>query len=72
MAFLARSARLGLFGGSAAAAGLLANSGVRPFSLSAASPSSLHDFTVKNIDGEQVDLSRYAGRVCVVVNVASK
>jgi len=45
---------------------------LRLFSVSAASPTSLHDFTVKNIDGEQVDLGVYKGRACVVVNVASK
>jgi len=42
------------------------------FSVSAATPKSLHDFTVTNIDGQQVDLSQYKGKVCVVVNVASK
>ena len=56
--------------------------------MSASAPASLHDFTVKNIDGEQVehnfycldgqnaflqvDLAVYKGRACVVVNVASK
>jgi len=45
---------------------------LRLFSVSAASPTSLHDFTVKNIDGEQVDLAVYKGRACVVVNVASR
>lgn len=32
---------------------------------------SLHDFTVQNIDGESVSLSQYAGKVALVVNVAS-
>ena len=61
---------------------------LRLFSVSASAPASLHDFTVKNIDGEQVehniycldgqnaflqvDLAVYKGRACVVVNVASK
>lgn len=40
--------------------------------MSASSPGSLHEFTVKNIDGDQVDLNKYKGKVCVVVNVASK
>ena len=31
-----------------------------------------HDFTVKDIDGQDVQLSRYRGDVCLVVNVASK
>lgn len=30
------------------------------------------DFTVKDIDGQSVSLSKYAGKVCLVVNVASK
>jgi len=60
-------------GSTTAAAGLLApRPTLRLFSVSAAAPSSLHDFTVKNIDGEQVDLGVYKGRACVVVNVASK
>ncbi len=32
----------------------------------------LHDFTVKAIDGTQTSLSNYAGKVLLVVNVASK
>lgn len=35
-------------------------------------PSSVHDFTVKSIDGQDVDLSKYKGKVLMVVNVASK
>ena len=31
-----------------------------------------HDFTVKDIDGKDVELSRYRGEVCLIVNVASK
>ncbi len=34
--------------------------------------SSLHDFTMMSITGEQVDLKQYEGQVCLVVNVASK
>ena len=33
---------------------------------------SFHDFTVKSIDGSDVELSKYKGEVCLVVNVASK
>jgi len=57
-----------LVGGSTAAA--IARN--RMFSASASAPTSLHDFTVRGIGGEAVDLSTYRGRVCVVVNVASK
>jgi len=44
----------------------------RMFSASASAPASMHDFTVRGIGGEEVDLASYRGRVCVVVNVASK
>ncbi len=40
-----------------------------------ASPStggSLFDFTMKNIDGKEVPLSKFKGKVALVVNVASK
>ncbi|CAM6097417.1 unnamed protein product [Calypogeia fissa] len=32
---------------------------------------SVHDFTVKDINGEEVDLSKYKGKVLLIVNVAS-
>ena len=32
----------------------------------------LHDFSVKTIQGEDCSLGSYAGKVCLVVNVASK
>ncbi len=32
----------------------------------------LHEYTVTNIDGKPVNLSEYAGKVCLVVNVASQ
>ncbi|MCL4108113.1 UNVERIFIED_CONTAM: hypothetical protein GTU68_012849 [Idotea baltica] len=35
-------------------------------------PESIHDFKVKSLDGEQVDLSKYKGKVLLVVNVASR
>lgn len=34
--------------------------------------SNLYDFTVKNIDNEDVKLDKYKGKVVLVVNVASK
>jgi len=33
---------------------------------------SIYDFTVRDIDGEQVSLSKYRGQVCLIVNVASR
>jgi len=33
---------------------------------------SLYDFQMESITGESVDLSSYAGKVCLVVNVASE
>ncbi|KAF6161310.1 hypothetical protein GIB67_009197 [Kingdonia uniflora] len=35
-------------------------------------PNSIYDFTVKNIEGNDVSLSTYSGKVLLVVNVASK
>ena len=34
--------------------------------------SSVHDFTMKSIDGADVPLARYKGKVLLIVNVASK
>ncbi len=39
---------------------------------SKASPPSIYDFTVKDIDGSDVKLSKYEGDVLLIVNVASK
>lgn len=33
---------------------------------------SIYDFTVTNIDGEDISLSKYKGKVLLIVNVASK
>jgi glutathione peroxidase len=33
---------------------------------------SIHEFTVKNIDGKKVDLKKYKDKVLLIVNVASK
>ncbi|RWR91267.1 putative phospholipid hydroperoxide glutathione peroxidase [Cinnamomum micranthum f. kanehirae] len=38
----------------------------------AATEKSLHDFNVKDIDGKGVSLSKFKGRVLLIVNVASK
>lgn len=38
----------------------------------AKAPKSMHDFTVRNIDGKDVNLADYKGKVCLIVNVASK
>jgi len=35
-------------------------------------PESIFEFTVKDIDGNEVSLEKYRGHVCVIVNVASK
>ncbi|CAI2325637.1 unnamed protein product [Caenorhabditis sp. 36 PRJEB53466] len=43
----------------------------RLFSLSAAM-ASVHGFTVKNASGEDVALSKYQGKVLIIVNVASQ
>lgn len=37
-----------------------------------ASPSSVHDFTMADIDGKEVRLKNYEGKVALIVNVASK
>lgn len=34
--------------------------------------SSIYDFTVKDINGDDVSLEKYKGHVCIIVNVASK
>ena len=36
------------------------------------SATSIHEFTVKNIKGEEVKLDVYKGHVCIIVNVASQ
>ena len=35
-------------------------------------PKSVHDFTVRDIDGRSVKLSRFRGKVLLIVNVASR
>ncbi len=41
-------------------------------SASAGDAKSVHEFTVKSIDGKKVDLSQYKGKTLLIVNVASK
>ncbi|KAG0470766.1 hypothetical protein HPP92_017466 [Vanilla planifolia] len=38
----------------------------------AATDKSIHDFTVKDIDGKDISLSKFKGKVLLIVNVASK
>lgn len=40
--------------------------------LLAGGPMSVHDFTVKTIDGSEVSLSRYRGKALLIVNTASE
>jgi glutathione peroxidase len=40
--------------------------------MSWAATKSIYDFTMRSIDGEQVSLGKYKGKVVLVVNVASK
>jgi glutathione peroxidase len=40
--------------------------------VAAAQSKSIYDFTMKSIDGQQVSLGSYSGKVVLVVNVASK
>ena len=37
-----------------------------------AEPHSIYDFTMKSIDGQQVSLKNYSGKVVLLVNVASR
>lgn len=41
-------------------------------SLTAGDAKSVHEFSVKNIDGKDFDLSKYKGKTLLIVNVASK
>ncbi|ONK81917.1 uncharacterized protein A4U43_C01F34250 [Asparagus officinalis] len=41
-------------------------------SATAATEKSIHDFTVKDIDGKDVPLSKFKGKVLLIVNVASR
>jgi len=69
-----------LVGGLASATGLSLSASrlcsQRTFSVMAQSDptkaSSIYEFSAKTIDGEEVSLDKYKGRVCVIVNVASK
>merc|ERR1712032_162579 len=68
---------LGLLGGAGAAAFVGTRFGVGPIRLmaessEAAAASNFYQFKARDIDGKEVDLRRYEGQVCVVVNVASR
>lgn len=43
-----------------------------PVMASAKTATSIYDFTVKDIDDNDVPLTKYDGQVCIIVNVASK
>ncbi|CAN4099100.1 unnamed protein product [Withania somnifera] len=43
-----------------------------PQTMAEGSPKSIYDFTVKDIQGNEVPLSNYRGKVLLIVNVASK
>jgi len=43
-----------------------------PLGSGAEEPQSLFEFETRTLQGEEVSLDQYAGRVCLVVNVASK
>jgi len=53
--------------------GIVAKRSLRTMATAAAptAPKSLYDFTVEDINGEQVSLSKYKGKVALIVNVAS-
>lgn len=40
--------------------------------MTAATPTSVHDFTVRTIDGQDQSLSAYKGKTLLIVNVASR
>lgn len=50
---------------------LLAAALLAAFSVTLQGTKTVHDFTVKNIDGKDVSLSEYKGKVLLIVNVAS-
>ncbi len=51
---------------------LLILSALIPFSAFLRAEDSVHDFKVKNINGDEIDLTEYKGKVLLIVNVASK
>ncbi|KAM7255624.1 hypothetical protein ACFE04_008522 [Oxalis oulophora] len=48
------------------------NSMSRVYASSSATAKSVHDFTVKDIEGNEVSLNKFKGKVLLIVNVASK
>jgi len=66
---------LGLVGGAGAAAFVGTRFGLGPIRLMAETreaASNIYQFKARDIDGKEIDFSRYEGQVCVVVNVASR
>lgn len=57
---------------SIAAAATLAIPRISPADSPTTRPASVLNFTVKDIDGNSVDLAKYRGKVLLIVNVASK
>jgi len=53
------------------AAALLFSSGSAAAEDKAAQAKSVYDFTVKDIDGADVPLSKYKGKAVLIINVAS-
>jgi len=47
-------------------------SGFLFLSISLSAASTIHEFTLKSIDGQQVPLAQFKGKVVLVVNVASR
>jgi glutathione peroxidase len=47
-------------------------SGALLFAMSTLAASSIHEFTLKTIDGQPAPLKQYAGKVVLIVNVASR
>ena len=49
--------------------------GLAAFSTSAvmaSTPKTIYDFSAVDIDGNEVSLDKYRGKVCIIANVASK
>jgi glutathione peroxidase len=52
--------------------GLFSRGGTTPGATAAMEAKSVLDFTMKNIDGKEVPLESYKGKVLLIINVASK
>ena len=71
---IGRLSRFRLAAGVAATGACSVLLGAHRFSVmaSAKNAKSIYDFTCRDIDGNEVPLSKYDGQVCIIVNVASK